>query len=96
MITQEMRMFETRNDLNLNSRQEMISVLNAQLADTFNMFSFMKHAHWNVIGPEFIAVHKMIGSRRFTLASEAMLRGLGLNRAFGSPITVVAERCAAS
>jgi starvation-inducible DNA-binding protein len=59
MITQEMRMFETRIDLNLNNRQEMIGVLNAQLADTFNMFSFMKHAHWNVKGPQFIALHEL-------------------------------------
>lgn len=59
MITQEMRTFETRIDLNLNSRQEMIGVLNAQLADTFNMFSFMKHAHWNVKVPQFIALHEL-------------------------------------
>lgn len=59
MINQEMRMFETRIDLNLKNRQEMIGVLNAQLADTFNMFSFMKHAHWNVKGQQFIALHKL-------------------------------------
>jgi starvation-inducible DNA-binding protein len=59
MINQEMRMFETRIDLNLKKRQEMIDVLNAQLADTFNMFSFMKHAHWNVKGPQFIALHEL-------------------------------------
>ena len=59
MINQEMRMFETRIDLNLKNRQEMIGVLNAQLADTFDMFSFMKHAHWNVKGQQFIALHKL-------------------------------------
>lgn len=59
MITQEMRIFETRIDLNLNIRQELIGVLNTQLADTFNMFSFMKHAHWNVKGQQFIALHKL-------------------------------------
>ena len=41
-----------------------------------------------------IAVHKAIGSRRFTDASEGMLRAAGLNAALGSPVTVVAERCA--
>jgi len=41
-----------------------------------------------------IAVHKAIGSRRFTDASEGLLNAVGLNAAFGSPITVVAERCA--
>jgi 2-polyprenyl-3-methyl-5-hydroxy-6-metoxy-1,4-benzoquinol methylase len=40
-----------------------------------------------------IAIHKAVGSRRFTETSERVLAALGLNAAFGSPITVVAERC---
>jgi ubiquinone/menaquinone biosynthesis C-methylase UbiE len=39
-----------------------------------------------------IALHKAIGSRGFTRASEGLLRGLGLLRLFGSPVTVLAER----
>jgi 2-polyprenyl-3-methyl-5-hydroxy-6-metoxy-1,4-benzoquinol methylase len=41
-----------------------------------------------------IAVHKSVGSRGFTETSERVLGALGLNAAFGSPITIVAERCA--
>ena len=41
-----------------------------------------------------IAFHKKIGSERFTRAIEASLAQLGLLRLFGSPITLVAERCA--
>jgi len=41
-----------------------------------------------------IAVHKTVGSRGFTTTSERALAALGLNAAFGSPITIVAERCA--
>jgi 2-polyprenyl-3-methyl-5-hydroxy-6-metoxy-1,4-benzoquinol methylase len=41
-----------------------------------------------------IAIHKAIGSRGFTEASEGLLAAFGLNAAFGSPITIVAERCA--
>jgi ubiquinone/menaquinone biosynthesis C-methylase UbiE len=41
-----------------------------------------------------IAVHKAVGSRRFTETSERVLAAVGLNAAFGSPITIVAERCA--
>jgi starvation-inducible DNA-binding protein len=37
----------------------MISVLNAQLADSSNMLSFMKHPHCNVKGPQFIALHEL-------------------------------------
>jgi hypothetical protein len=41
-----------------------------------------------------IAVHKAMASRGFTETSERALAALGLNVAFGSPITIVAERCA--
>jgi starvation-inducible DNA-binding protein len=37
----------------------MIAALNAQLADTFDMFSLIKQAHWNVKGPQFIALHEL-------------------------------------
>ena len=40
-----------------------------------------------------IALHKAFGSRRFTTAIEGGLQRLGLLRVFGSPVTVVAERC---
>jgi ubiquinone/menaquinone biosynthesis C-methylase UbiE len=39
-----------------------------------------------------IAVHKAIGSRRFTEVSEQWLARVGLLRLFGSPVTVYAER----
>jgi SAM-dependent methyltransferase len=39
-----------------------------------------------------IALHKAIGSVRFTHAAEAALRRLGLTARFGSPVTIVAER----
>jgi SAM-dependent methyltransferase len=40
-----------------------------------------------------IALHKAIGSRGFTDTAEGLLRRSGLLRLFGSPVTVVAERC---
>lgn len=43
-----------------------------------------------------IAFHKAIGSRRFTIAIEEFLDRAGLLGFFGSPITLVAERCAFS
>jgi SAM-dependent methyltransferase len=39
-----------------------------------------------------IALHKAIGSRRFTLAVERPLERAGLLAAFGSPVTIAAER----
>ena len=43
-----------------------------------------------------IAFHKAIGSRRFTIAVEAFLDRMGLLGVFGSPVTLVAERCTSS
>lgn len=41
-----------------------------------------------------IALHKALGSRRFTVAVERALAAIGLLRLLGSPVTVVAIRCA--
>jgi 2-polyprenyl-3-methyl-5-hydroxy-6-metoxy-1,4-benzoquinol methylase len=43
-----------------------------------------------------IAFHKAVGSRRFTLAVEGVFERVGLLGFLGSPITLVAERCASS
>jgi SAM-dependent methyltransferase len=43
-----------------------------------------------------IAFHKAIGSVRFTRAIERLFERAGLLRLFGSPVTIVAERCASS
>ena len=40
-----------------------------------------------------IALHRWIGSRRFTEKSEAALAAIGLLHLFGSPVTIMAERC---
>ncbi len=40
-----------------------------------------------------IALHKLIGSRRFTEVSESVLARLGLLYVFGSPATIMAVRC---
>jgi starvation-inducible DNA-binding protein len=51
--------FPTRNDLSPEVRGKAISLLNQQLADTFDLMSQTKFAHWNVKGPNFIAIHKL-------------------------------------
>jgi 2-polyprenyl-3-methyl-5-hydroxy-6-metoxy-1,4-benzoquinol methylase len=43
-----------------------------------------------------IAVHKAIGSRSFTDVSERLLKRAGLLALAGSPVTLLAERCARS
>jgi starvation-inducible DNA-binding protein len=51
-------MFDTRNDLPANTRTKVIELLNARLADAIDLAAQAKHAHWNVKGPSFIAVHE--------------------------------------
>ena len=43
-----------------------------------------------------IALHKTLGSRRFTLWIEERFEKAGLLRLFGSPVTLIAQRCASS
>jgi len=52
-------MFETRNDLSADTRTQVIHLLNARLADAIDLALQTKHAHWNVKGPNFIALHEL-------------------------------------
>jgi starvation-inducible DNA-binding protein len=51
--------FATRNDIAPEDRAKSISLLNQQLADTFDLMSQTKFAHWNVKGPNFYQLHKL-------------------------------------
>lgn len=53
------QMLKTRIDIGLDERQQIFEILNAQLADTFDMVSLIKQAHWNIKGSQFIALHKL-------------------------------------
>jgi len=52
-------MFDTRNDLPPNTRAKVVELLNARLADAIDLGAQAKHAHWNVKGPNFIALHEL-------------------------------------
>ena len=53
------RTFKTRIDLPADRREKLIASLNQQLADTFDLFSQSKQAHWNVKGPQFHQLHEL-------------------------------------
>lgn len=40
-------------------RRATIPVLQARLSDTLDLFAHLKQAHWNVTGPQFIALHEL-------------------------------------
>ena len=48
-----------RHDMPVEARSQMIKLLNQQLADTFDLYSITKQAHWNVKGPQFISLHEL-------------------------------------
>jgi len=48
---------ETRIDIPLCSREPLVSLLNQQLADTFDLYTQIKQAHWNVKGMKFMPLH---------------------------------------
>lgn len=52
-------MFKTKNDLSEGTRVKAIELLNARLADAVDLQTQTKHAHWNVKGPNFIALHEL-------------------------------------
>jgi starvation-inducible DNA-binding protein len=52
-------MATTRNDLPDNARKSMVALLNARLVDAIDLRLAVKQAHWNVKGPNFIALHEL-------------------------------------
>src|SRR5437867_12558766 len=51
--------YQTLNDLPGQSRSQVIDLLNERLADAIDLQAQAKQAHWNVKGPQFIALHKL-------------------------------------
>ena len=54
-----MALHATRNDLPAKQRAKVSELLNARLADAVDLSSQVKQAHWNVKGPNFIALHEL-------------------------------------
>lgn len=52
-------MYETVNDLPLDERIELKTLMNLRLASAIDLQLQMKQAHWNVKGPSFIGLHKL-------------------------------------
>jgi len=57
VATKTKRSFDTRIDIPEESREKLVELLNARLADSFDLYSQLKQAHWNVKGSDFIQLH---------------------------------------
>jgi starvation-inducible DNA-binding protein len=62
-----MKLYATKNDLSANAKQVAVTLLNARVADTIDLALATKQAHWNLKGPQFIAIHEMIDQFRTEL-----------------------------
>ena len=53
------KLTHTRNSLPEKTRIEIVALLQARLADSIDLVMQAKQAHWNVKGPNFIALHEL-------------------------------------
>lgn len=52
------KLVRTRIDLPESARLQVVPLLNQQMADTFDLMSQCKQAHWNLKGPGFMELHE--------------------------------------
>ncbi len=52
-------MYPTKNSLPEKTRERVITMLQERLTDSIDMALQAKQAHWNVKGPDFIALHEL-------------------------------------
>lgn len=62
------RMFSTKIDFDEATREKLIDLCNQQLADTADLHSQIKQAHWNIKGIHFMQLHEF-----FDEVAEAVL-----------------------
>jgi len=55
----KIKLHPTRIDLPKAARRKVIDLLNQNLADVLDLGLQAKQAHWNVKGPQFIALHEL-------------------------------------
>jgi starvation-inducible DNA-binding protein len=63
----KLKKYKTSIDLPAEVREQVITLLNQHLADTFDLYSQAKQAHWNVKGAQFFQLHELFDK----LADEA-------------------------
>ena len=86
---------KTRIDVPPGARDRLVPLLNASLADLIDLFNQTKHAHWNVKGPSFIALHELfdkLGEELEEYIDEIAERAVALGGVAEGTTNVVIER----
>jgi starvation-inducible DNA-binding protein len=80
-------------DLSVAVREAAVGLLNQQLADVLDLGLQARQAHWNVKGPNFIALHELFGEVGDSLdefADDLAERAVALGGVAGGTIQVLA------
>lgn len=88
-------MHPTKNDMSTSTREQVVAVLNSRLAETVDLALQAKQAHWNVKGPNFIALHKLFDEVAETmreLSDEVAERAVALGGTAEGTAPVIADR----
>ena len=90
-------MYKTQNSIPEKTRIQVIGLLQERLADSVDLFTQSKQAHWNVKGPDFIALHKLfdeIAEESESYADLIAERIVQLGGVAEGTLAVVSERSA--
>ncbi|HVJ87230.1 MAG TPA: DNA starvation/stationary phase protection protein Dps [Caulifigura sp.] len=63
-----MALHKTRIDIPAAKREKLVKLLNERLADLIDLKLQCKQAHWNVKGPNFIALHELFDKQAEVVA----------------------------
>ena len=65
-----MELHKTKNDLSIETRNKVVEILNARLADATDLKSQAKQAHWNVKGIHFFQLHELFDQIATTVEAQ--------------------------
>lgn len=82
--------------LKANARSTVIDLLNARLADSIDLALATKQAHWNLKGPNFIAVHEMLDPMRAAIDTHVDVMAERIAQLDGTPLGTVQTVAAAT
>jgi starvation-inducible DNA-binding protein len=72
--------------LKSNAKSTVIDILNARLVDSIDLALIVKQAHWNLKGPNFIAVHEMLDPMRTAIDGHVDVIAERIAQLDGTPI----------
>lgn len=88
-------MHRTHNTLSEAIRTQSVATLNKELAAAIDLHGQMKHAHWNVRGPRFIALHQLfdkVADTALNAADQLAERAAGLGGTAEGTVQLAAAR----